>query len=97
MVAHFPVASPSVYPSSYRGVEMIRQGEEHWSHLPKTELERNDLTEKFQSRESHTDAGTDAETRNNRNQIAVPSKCSHHSLSLRPSTTCIASPHVFAT
>ena len=55
---NFSLVSLSVYPRSHRGAERIRQGEGRWSFPPKTALERSDLTEKFQFRESHTEAET---------------------------------------
>ena len=48
----------SPHPRSHRGSERIRPGEGRWSRPPKTVLERSDLTEKFQFRESHTEAET---------------------------------------
>ena len=66
----FSLVSLSPNPRSRRGSERIRQDEGRWSRPPKTALERSDLTEKFQFRESHTEA----ETRKTPNQIPVPSK-----------------------
>ena len=67
--AHFSLLSLSLHPCSRRGAERIRQGEGRWSRPPKTAHERSDLTEKFQSRESHT---TEAETKKTPDQIPVP-------------------------
>ena len=53
------LVSLSVYPRSRRGAEWIRQGKVRWSLLPKTALERSDLTEKFQFLEFHTEAETE--------------------------------------
>ena len=53
---NFSLVSLSPHPRSCRGSERIRQGEGRWSRPPKTALEPSDLTEKFQSRESHTEA-----------------------------------------
>ena len=50
------------------GAERIRQGEGRWSRPPKTALKRSGLTEKFQFRESHTEA----ETKKTPDQIPVP-------------------------
>ena len=68
--AHFSLVSLSVHPRSRGGAERIRQGEGRWSRPPKTALERSDLTEKFQYRESHTEA----KTKKKPDQIPVPSK-----------------------
>ena len=56
--AHFSLVSLSLHPRSRRGAERIRQGEGRWSRPPKTALERSDLTNKSQFRESHTKAET---------------------------------------
>ena len=55
---HFSLVSLSPHPRSRRGAERIRQGEGRWSRPPKTALERSDLTEKIQFRESYTEAET---------------------------------------
>ena len=60
-VQHFcnlSLVSLTLYPRPLRGAERTRQGEGRWSLPPKTALERSDLTEKFQLRESHTEAKT---------------------------------------
>ena len=67
---NFPLVSLSPHPGSRRGAERVRQGEARWIRLPKTALERSDLTEKFQFRESHTEA----ETEKTPGQIPVLSK-----------------------
>ena len=56
--AHFSLVSLSVHPRLRQGAERIVQGEGRWSRPPKTALERSDLTEKLQFRESHTEAET---------------------------------------
>ena len=56
--AHFSHVSLGIYPRSRRGAERIMKGEGCWSRAPKTALERSDLTEKFQFRESHTETET---------------------------------------
>ena len=68
--AHFSLVSLNVYPRSRRGAEGVRQGDGRWSRPPKTTLERSDSTEKFQFRESHTEA----DTKKTPDQIRVPSK-----------------------
>ena len=56
--SNFSLVSLSPHPRSCRGAEPIRQSEERWSRPPKTAIERSDLAEKFQFRESHTEAET---------------------------------------
>ena len=68
--SHFSLVSLSIRPRSPQAAERIRQGERRWSRPPKTALERSDLTEKFQFRQSHTEA----ETEKTPAQIPVPSK-----------------------
>ena len=58
MFARFSLVALSIHPRSRRGAERTGQGEGRWSRPPKTALERSDLTEKFQFRESHTEAET---------------------------------------
>ena len=67
---HFSLVCLSPHPRSCRGAERIRQGEGRWSRPSKTALERSDLMEKFQFRESHTEA----ETTKSPHQIPVRSK-----------------------
>ena len=66
--SHFTRVALILHPRSRRGSERIRQGEGRWSRPPKTALERSDVTEKFQFRESHTKA----ETKKTPDQIPVP-------------------------
>ena len=54
--ARFSLVSISIHPRSRRGAERIRQGEGRRSRPSDTALERSDLSEKFQFRESHTEA-----------------------------------------
>ena len=54
--AHFLLVSLSPHTRSRPGAERIRQGEGRLSRSPKPAPERSDLTEKFQFRETHTDA-----------------------------------------
>ena len=60
--------SLSLHLRSPRRAERIRQGKGRRSRRPKTALERSDLTENFQFRESHTEA----ETKKTPDQIPVP-------------------------
>ena len=69
-IAHFSLVSLSIHPRSRRGAERTRQGEGCLSRPLKTALERSDSTEKFQFRESHTQA----ETKKAPDQIPVLSK-----------------------
>ena len=55
---HFSLASISPHPRSRRGADLTSQGEGRWSRSSKTALERSDVTEKFQFRESHTETET---------------------------------------
>ena len=66
--SHFTRIALILHPRLRRGSERIRQGEGRWSRPPKTALERSDVTEKFQFRESHTEA----ETKKTPDQIPVP-------------------------
>ena len=65
---HFSLVSLSLHPRSRRGAERIRPGEGRWSRPSKMALERSDLTEKSQFRESHTEF----ETKQIPDQIPVP-------------------------
>ena len=48
----------SIHPRSRRCAEQMGQGEGRWSRPLNTAFERSDLTEKFQFRDSHTEAET---------------------------------------
>ena len=57
-VASFSLVSLSPHTRSRPGAERIRQGEGRLSRPPKPAVHQSDLTEKFQFRESHTEAET---------------------------------------
>ena len=61
-LARFSLVSLSIHPRSRRGAEGIRQGEGGWSRPPKTALERGDLTDKSQLRESYNNEVETKET-----------------------------------
>ena len=67
---HFSLGFLSPHPRPRRGAERTRQGEGRWSRPSKTALDRSDFTEKFQVRESHTEA----ETKKSSSPIPVLSK-----------------------
>ena len=67
---HFSLVSLSPHPRSRQGAERMRHGEGRWHRHPKTALERSDLVEKIQFRESRTEA----ETEKTPDQIPVPLK-----------------------
>ena len=78
--ARFSLVSLSIHPRSLQ--ERIGQGEGRWSRPAKTTLERSDLTEKFQFRESHTEA----ETKKVLTKIPVPSKKKKHHIYIQGAT-----------
>ena len=64
---NFLLVSLSPHPRSHRGAERIWQGKGCCGRRPKSALEGSDWTEKFQFRESHTEA----ETKKTPDQIPV--------------------------
>ena len=66
--SNFSLVSLSPHSRLRRSAERIRQGEGRWSRPPKTARERSDLIDKFQFRESETEA----KTKKTRVQTPVP-------------------------
>ena len=80
---HFSLVSLGVYPRSRQGAERIRQGEGRWSLPSKTALERSDLTEKSQFRESHTESET------KQTPERIPSQKKYHIYQVYIYITCV--------